>query len=98
MEELMSGIRSTAIALLRLRHRHVTPLMIAALCAAPLALGACAGRNQVYDPYYGDYHRWNGSEDGFYRQWEGETRRTHADFGLRPAEDQRAYFNWRHSH
>jgi hypothetical protein len=84
---------------MRLRHQLVTPLMIAALCAAPVAVGACAGHgNQIYDPYYGDYHRWNNSEDGFYRRWEGETRRGHAEFGQRPAEEQHAYFDWRHRH
>jgi hypothetical protein len=76
-------------------HQLVTPLMIVALGAAPVALTACAG-HRTYDPYYGDYHRWNSSEDGFYRQWEGETRRAHIDFGRRPAEEQHAYFDWRH--
>jgi hypothetical protein len=74
-----------------------TPLLIAALLAAPVAMTACAGRN-VHDPYYGDSHRWNSTEDGFYRRWEGETRRSHLDFGMRPAEEQRAYFSWRHGH
>ena len=81
---------------MRLRHQLVTPLVIAALAATPTAMVACAGGHQVYDPYYGDYHRWNGSEDRFYRQWEGETRRDHVDFGRRPAEEQHAYYDWRH--
>ena len=83
---------------MRPRHRFVTPLLIAALCAAPVVMGACAGGHQVYDPYYGDYHRWNRSEDGFYRQWEGETRRAHLDFGQREPREQRAYYDWRHGH
>jgi hypothetical protein len=82
---------------MRLRHQLVPRLVIAALLAAPVTMGACAGHgNQVYDPYYSDYHRWNGAEDGFYRQWEGETRRSHMDFGGRAAEEQHAYFDWRH--
>jgi hypothetical protein len=80
---------------MRIRHHVVTPLLFVALCAAPVAMSACAG-HRTYDPYYGDYHRWNGTEDGFYRQWEGETRRVHLDFGRRPAEEQHMYFDWRH--
>jgi hypothetical protein len=82
---------------MRLRHQLVSPLVIAALVATPVATSACAG-HRVYDPYHGDYHRWNRSEDGRYRQWEGETRRSHVDFDRRPADEQRAYFDWRHSH
>jgi hypothetical protein len=81
---------------MRLRQQLVTPLMIAALCSASVAMSACASGHRVYDPYYGDYHRWNGTEDGFYRRWEGETNRSHLDFGRRPAAEQHAYYDWRH--
>jgi hypothetical protein len=81
---------------MRIRHRLVTPLMLATLAAAPLAVSGCAG-HRTYDPYYGDYHRWNSSEDGFYRQWEGERGLSHLDFGMRSPGDQQAYFGWRHS-
>jgi hypothetical protein len=80
---------------MRIRHQLATRLMIIALAAAPLAMSACAG-HRVYDPYYGDYHRWNSAEDGYYRQWEGETRRAHVDFGGRTPEEQHAYYDWRH--
>jgi hypothetical protein len=82
---------------MRLRRQLLTPLVIATLGAAPLAMSACAS-HRVYDPYYGDYHQWNRSEDGLYRQWEGETRRSHVDIARRPAEEQRAYYDWRHKH
>jgi hypothetical protein len=82
---------------MRIHHKLVTPLLIAALGAAPLAMSACAG-HRTYDPYYGDYHRFNAAEDGFYRRWEGERGLSHLDFGRRPAEEQHAYFDWRHSH
>jgi hypothetical protein len=83
---------------MRLRQQLATPFMIAALFAAPVALGACASGHQVYDPYYRDYHRWNGTEDGFYRQWEGATGRSHVDYGRRTAAEQRGYMDWRHTH
>jgi hypothetical protein len=81
---------------MRLRHQLVTRLMIAALLAAPVTFGACGGGGRFYDPYYGDYHRWNRTEDGFYRNWERQTGRSHVDFNRRPAGDQHAYLNWRH--
>jgi hypothetical protein len=80
---------------MRLRHQLATPLIIAALAVAPVAMSACAG-HQVYDPYYGDNHRWNSSEQTYYRQWEGETRREHVAFDRRSADEQHAYFDWRH--
>ena len=80
---------------MRLRQQLVTPLTIAALLAAPVGFAACSG-HRVYDPYYGDYHRWNGSENGFYLQWEGERRMSHLDFDRRPFEEQHAYYDWRH--
>jgi hypothetical protein len=80
-----------------MRHHHhlVTRLTIAALLVTSVSFGACAG-GQVYDPYYHDNHRWSSSEDGLYRRWEGETRRSHLDIGRRPAAEQHAYFDWRH--
>jgi len=80
---------------MRYHHHLVKRLTIAALLVTSVALGACAG-HQVYDPFFHDYHSWNGGEDRFYRQWEGTTGRSHMDFGRRPVGDQHAYFNWRH--
>jgi hypothetical protein len=52
---------------------------------------------RVYDPYYHDYHYWNG-EVVYYNQWEHDTHRDHVDYGHRNADDQKAYWDWRHSH
>jgi hypothetical protein len=82
---------------MRSQHHLVTRLTLAALLAMPVAFGACGG-HLVFDPYYNDYHRWNGSEDGLYRRWEGDTGRSHLDFGRRPPAEQHAYFGWRHGH
>jgi hypothetical protein len=77
-------------------HQHlVKRLTITALLVTSVTLGACAG-HQVYDPYYRDYHNWNGTEDGFYRRWEGATGRSHMDFERRPVAEQHAYFDYRH--
>ena len=78
------------------RHQLVMRVMFAVLLAAPVALGACSGGSRTYDPYYGDYHRWNPAEDTFYRRWEGETNRPHVAFDRRAPDEQHAYFDWRH--
>lgn len=70
------------------------------LCAAlgaPIAMTGCAVHERVYDPYYHDYHNWNG-ETVYYNQWETETHRSHQDFKQRPADQQKQYWDWRHNH
>jgi hypothetical protein len=81
---------------MRYQHQITKLFTIATLIATPLTFVACGGSRQTYDPYFNDYHRWNSAEDGFYRQWEGITGRSHMDFGRRGAPEQRAYFGWRH--
>lgn len=83
---------------MRRSHRLLAGLCIATIATAPLTLGACSSTpNRVHDPYYNDSHPWTRDEDHFYRRWEEETHRQHADFSQRPTEEQRAYFEWRHN-
>jgi hypothetical protein len=58
----------------------------------------CAGRSRYYDVDARDYHRWNRDEIRFYVRWEQETRREHRELRRREAEEQRAYWRWRHEH
>jgi hypothetical protein len=51
---------------------------------------------RVYDPYYHDYHAWDG-EVTYYSQWEHDTHRDHMDFNKRSDDDKKAYWDWRHS-
>ena len=81
---------------MRYQHRLTKLLTIATLVATPITFAACASHQQVYDPYYRDNHLWNSVEDGYYRRWEGETGRSHLEFGRRPVAEQHAYFDWRH--
>ena len=84
--------------------RRVNRLFSSALMAAALALSViitgCAvhAGYRVYDPYYTDYHRWGPGEDVYYNRWVVETHRERRDFRRLKHEEQREYWNWRHSH
>jgi hypothetical protein len=68
--------------------------------ATTLAFGsiaACTHPNDYYDVAYNDHHRWDSREDQAYRRWEAERRVEHVEFTRRNADDQRAYWTWRHS-
>jgi hypothetical protein len=64
--------------------------------AFPLFTTGCAVHARVYDPYHRDYHGWAG-ETVYYNQWEHDTHRQHEDFNKRNRDDQKAYWDWRHS-
>jgi hypothetical protein len=61
-------------------------------------VGGCAEHAtvRVYDPYYSDYHAWNSTEVGYYRQWTVETHRPYRQFRELPPPQQREYWAWRH--
>ncbi len=77
--------------------RHWATLLLGAALVSPMASIGCAVRT-YHDPYYNDDHRWDHNEVVFYQRWEGETHRDHVDFRRRPAEEQKQYWDWRHSH
>ena len=76
-------------------------LMMGALLL-PVTITSCAVHAgvgyRVYDPYYEDYHVWGPGEAGYYNQWVIETHRPHREFRRLNRNEQREYFNWRHSH
>lgn len=77
---------------------NLPKLVYAVAIASPLLVAsACTVHARVYDPYYHDYHVWSG-ETVYYNQWESETHRQHKDFNQRPADEQKQYWDWRHSH
>jgi hypothetical protein len=73
------------------------PLVLAIAFALPVLTTGCAVQARVYDPYYHDYHPWNG-EVVYYGQWERDTHRDHVEFNARNDADKKAYWDWRHSH
>jgi hypothetical protein len=81
---------------MRLLCRNLARIVLAASLVSPVFVSGCAAHVRVYDPYYRDYHDWNG-ETVYYNQWEHDTHRDHVDFNKRNAGDQKAYWDWRHS-
>jgi hypothetical protein len=87
-------------------------VFLTAALAAPAAISYAAGgqdngrqeehrdndHNRVYDREHGDYHNWDGNEDRVYRQYLVERHRAYRPFVEIKVRDQRAYWNWRHSH
>lgn len=72
-------------------------ILLATAVTSPVLLTGCTGSVRVYDPYYHDYHGWNG-EVVYYNQWERDTHRDHVEYRQRKADEQKAYWDWRHSH
>jgi len=74
--------------------RQLRPYLLATVLIGVLT--GCAVR--VYDPDHRDYHYWNRGEVVYYNQWVAENHRPNVEFRTLGPEDQRAYWNWRHSH
>jgi hypothetical protein len=77
--------------------KHAAPYLLAAVLAAPLVITGCATQGRSYDAGHGDYHTWNSGETTYYNNWEKETHRDHREFKDRNGDDQKEYWNWRHS-
>ena len=80
---------------MRFLKQHLISIAMITALAVPAAITGCAAR--VYDPYYHDYHTWNDGEVVYYHQWEHDTHRRDEDFRKRSKDEQKEYFDWRHS-
>ena len=78
----------------------VRSVLLAGVMACAMLGTACAHHYyRVYDPYYSDYHVWNHDEVVYYERWANETHRDpHRDFRHLPQNEQKEYWDWRHSH
>jgi hypothetical protein len=85
----------------RLRNGGLRFLAIAAgVFSLTLSFG-CTGTvtygYRAYDPYYRDYHVWGPDEVFYYNRWVDEGHRPHRDFRHLRREDQRQFWQWRHT-
>jgi hypothetical protein len=71
-------------------------LLFAATLAASVLCNGCTVHAGYYDSYYHDYHPVSG-EVVYYNQWERDTHRDHVELKDRNKDDQKAYWDWRHS-
>jgi hypothetical protein len=81
--------------------RYVGSFVLALALAAPLVTIGCGPHQyyRVYDPDHRDYHHWDDHETVYYNQWSVETHRdSNRDFRKLNKDEQKEYWNWRHSH
>jgi hypothetical protein len=63
-----------------------------------LAGAGCAARVRVYDEYHSDYHHWDHNEDVVYRQYWVGRNQPYRDYSKLNKDEQKDYWDWRHSH
>lgn len=80
----------------------LTAALIGPLAVAPATLWADHDHDdhdRVYhDRDHNDDHHWDAREDRAYRIWVRENHRRYENFERMRAEDQAAYWAWRHEH
>ena len=81
---------------LSLRRALIFTFSSLALGTALFTTGCAEHRYRTYDPYYSDYHRWNGDEEAYYRRWNAERHYNYVEYNRLNRERQREYWNWRH--
>lgn len=80
--------------------RYLNTLLLAAALASPVLNSACAEHHyyRAYDVDHNDYHVWDAQENVYYNQWAVENHRENREFRKLNRDEQREYWNWRHSH
>lgn len=92
-------------------NKYLASLFVSAALIAPMGAFALAApqddrdherhereQRRVYDPDHKDYHNWDQREDGVYRHWLEGRHEAYVDYNRLRHKQQRAYWNWRHSH
>jgi hypothetical protein len=77
---------------------HRKSIFASLVLAVSLTMVACVGRVRVYDQWHGDYHRWDDHEEVVYRGYLSDNHREYRAYTSLSVDDQRAYFDWRHTH
>jgi hypothetical protein len=58
----------------------------------------CAAHVRVYDDYHSDWHTWDHNEDVVYRSYWTGRHEPYRDYNKLNKDEQKDYWNWRHSH
>jgi hypothetical protein len=85
-----------------MRNRFSALALVAAL-VSPVVISSTAQAQagvelRIYDKNHKDYHNWNADEDKTYRAYLNDNHRKYRDFKRQSAAQQRAYWQWRHTH
>lgn len=76
-------------------------LLAGVLATGCLGIGIACTRHEerIFDSEHNDYHAWNRDEVDHYNRWANENHRdANRDFRNLPPQEQREYWNWRHTH
>jgi hypothetical protein len=82
--------------IMRSFNRVISSILLAPTLGVVVQCTGCVGHAGYYDPYYHDYHP-RGGEVAYYSQWEHDTHRDHVDLNKRSKDEQKEYWDWRHS-
>ena len=83
---------------MRFRMQRTRLSLVGAVVGTAPMLGACSTTEEtVVDPSHGDSHKWDRAEDAHYHQWVSDTHHTTVEYKKLPPEDQKSYWDWRHS-
>jgi hypothetical protein len=81
--------------------RFLNVAVLSAAMLGPIAIAPTVLRaddRSYHDAAHNDDHRWDRHEDQAYRVYVKQNHRHYRDFNRLRAEDQAAYWNWRHEH
>jgi len=77
--------------------RFLGMFLLAASFLIGMAISGCAGRVRVYDEYHSDYHVWDHNEVVAYHRYWDDHHQPYRDYNKLNKDEQRDYWNWRHS-
>jgi hypothetical protein len=89
---------------MRLSHRFISSLLLAAALAAPVAIMASPGPNddgvqvRVYDSRHKDYHNWDDRENKSWGVYLSNNHKRNHEYAKSNRREQNNYWNWRHAH
>jgi hypothetical protein len=93
---------------MRRERKYLGVLSAGILCAGAMLAGMVGCQQQpapasstttvVEDTDHHDSHHWDDKEAAAYRRWEAEKSAQHQEYAARNPQDQKDYWNWRHSH
>jgi hypothetical protein len=82
--------------------RHLVIVTSTGALISPILMSGCAAHvssgYRTHDYYANDDHVWGNDETRFYASWETDTHRSHKDYRKRNADEQKDYWQYRHSH